>query len=132
MTVDIIVGFFSAVLAAMGVGGGGLLVVYLVLARSVSQLTAQGINLICFLPSASVSVFSQRKKLAKSEKNVLFMCIAGTASSVVASLFAGSISERALRVIFGVLLVFAGIYQFAKSLKMPCAKDKRQGRKGQK
>ncbi len=129
MIVDILVGFFSAILAAMGVGGGGLLVVYLTVFKNVSQLTAQGINLIYFLPSASISVFSRRKKLFSDWKTVLVMCLTGTAASVAASLFVGHISAKILKVIFGALLVFAGVYQFAKSLKKSDAKESKEEKK---
>ena len=41
--------FLIAVLSGLGVGSGGLLVIYLTLVEKVPQLTAQGTNLIFFI-----------------------------------------------------------------------------------
>ena len=50
--IDTVVAFFASALAAMGVGGGGLLVIYLTLVRATEQISAQGINLFFFLFSS--------------------------------------------------------------------------------
>ena len=42
--------FFIALLSGLGVGGGGLFVVFLNLFTELSQLTVQGINLLFFIP----------------------------------------------------------------------------------
>ena len=47
--IDQIAGLFSAVAGALGLGGGGVLVLYLTLGMHVPQLRAQGINLLFFL-----------------------------------------------------------------------------------
>ena len=47
--IDIFAGFFAAMLSAMGVGGGGLLVIYLTEILGMEQRCAQGINLLFFL-----------------------------------------------------------------------------------
>ena len=46
--VNAIVSFFAAVLAGMGVGSGGIMVVWFTLAASMPQLEAQLLNLIFF------------------------------------------------------------------------------------
>ena len=53
----------------MGVGGGGLLVIYLTAIKDIPQLAAQGINLLFFLPSAFVSVLLQLKELKNNKKH---------------------------------------------------------------
>ena len=50
---SLIAGFVSA----LGLGGGGILVLYLTLFLGMEQMQAGGINLIFFLPLAAVSVF---------------------------------------------------------------------------
>ena len=49
--------FLIAILSGMGVGSAGLLVVYLTMVLGAPQLTAQGINLLFFLPSALIACF---------------------------------------------------------------------------
>lgn len=112
--IDFIVATLASILAAMGVGGGGLLVIYLVLIKDMAQITAQGINLLYFLPSASISVFLQRKCLGKEIKLLLLLCAVGTASAAASSLLVGKISNDTLQRGFGIFLVCAGVYQFFK------------------
>ncbi len=49
---DILAAFFAAALAALGVGGGGILVIYLVLVLNMEQHAAQGVNLIFFIAAS--------------------------------------------------------------------------------
>ena len=49
---DILAGTAVAVLSGMGVGSGGLLVVYLTLAAGMQQAPAQALNLFFFLFAA--------------------------------------------------------------------------------
>ena len=49
---DIIISTAVAMLAGVGVGGGGLLVIYLTLAVTMPQLEAQGINLLFFIAAS--------------------------------------------------------------------------------
>ena len=60
--IDQIAGLFSAVAGALGLGGGGVLVLYLTLGMHMPQLRAQGINLLFFLPCALVSILMNWKK----------------------------------------------------------------------
>lgn len=51
--IDQIAGLFSAVAGALGLGGGGVLVLYLTLGMHMPQLRAQGINLLFSCPARS-------------------------------------------------------------------------------
>ena len=53
-------GFAAGALGAMGLGGGGVLLLYLALTGT-GQLAAQGINLTFFLPIAALSLVLHRK-----------------------------------------------------------------------
>ena len=44
-------GTLSGVIGAMGLGGGGVLIIYLTLFLGMEQGIAQGVNLIFFIPS---------------------------------------------------------------------------------
>ena len=61
MIIDIIAGFLSGILGAMGFGGGGILILYLTFYRKLTQLNAQGINLIFFIPSAIFALIMHNK-----------------------------------------------------------------------
>ena len=63
--VKAIASFLSGLIGAMGFGGGGILIIYLVIFASVPQLTAQGINLAFFIPCSVISViiYSIKKEI---------------------------------------------------------------------
>ena len=62
---DIIAGFLSGAIGAMGLGGGAVLLIYLALIKEKNQLDAQGENLMFFIPVAllSVIIYAVRKQI---------------------------------------------------------------------
>lgn len=115
---DFFVAVLTAALAATGVGGGGLYLIYLTLVRDVPQLTAQGINLAFFIASALSSLLLHRKKRSFDCKLVLLSGAFGAAGSLLGAFVAEMLSTELLSKIFGALLIFCGIRAlFAKVKK---------------
>ena len=56
IVVDILAALIIAVLSGMGVGSGGLLVLYLTMVRDTPHLTAQGLNLLFFIFASGASL----------------------------------------------------------------------------
>ena len=107
--VTMIIVFIIAALSGMGVGGGGLFVIYLSLFTDTPQLLAQGINLLFFLLCAGASLIFHLQK-----RNIYFLAVAilagaGIVGSLVGSSIAEHIDESILRKIFGAMLVISGI-----------------------
>ena len=105
---DIIAGFTASSLAAMGVGGGGLLVIYLTQAVGMEQRTAQGVNLIFFLCASVTALSVHLRKRRIAFRYALFFAIGGTVGAVIGCLFAQGVDNRILRCGFGILLIYAG------------------------
>ena len=57
---NIIIGLLSGVAASMGFGGGFVLIIYLTVFLNIDQITAQGVNLLFFLPVALVSIIIEK------------------------------------------------------------------------
>lgn len=110
MIADFIFGFIASVLSAMGVGGGGVLVIYLTLIKKIPQLQSQGINLLYFIPSAIISLSLNRKNLSAKGKTVFTLCAVGVLSSVVFSVIASKIGNGILKRLFGIFLVASGVF----------------------
>ena len=53
--------FFSSAVAAMGLGGGTVLLLYLSFFSTLSQPQMQSLNLLLFLPAAGLSLYFHRK-----------------------------------------------------------------------
>lgn len=109
--------FILALLTGLGVGSGGLYILYLTLMKGVEQSQAQGLNLIFFitasLAAASVNTFKKRILWGP----VLLLFSSGIVGSFFGALFAHRINEKLLSVMFGSLLVFAGATALFKAFK---------------
>lgn len=105
---DIAAAFLTAALAGMGVGGGGLLVIYLTLAREMPQLEAQGINLLFFLSSALPAIAVNLKKRRLDFRRILSLAVPGAVFAVLGSILASEVDAAILRKVFGGLMVIAG------------------------
>ena len=107
---NFLVALILAALSGMGVGGGGLFVVFLAIFTDTPQLTAQGINLLFFIFSAgsAVCVHLSRRKIVTSA--VLTMAAFGVAGAVSGSLLSTVVNGAMLRKLFGVMLVISGIF----------------------
>lgn len=110
---DVIVSFPASALAGTGVGGGGLLVIYLTLARGLGQLAAQGINLSFFISGATAAVPVHIKKRNIDFLAVIFIGAFGIVGAFIGLTLAKSISPSLLRKFFGIFLILCGL----KSLK---------------
>lgn len=105
---DIIVGTAVAVLSGMGVGSGGLLVVYLTLAAGMSQAPAQALNLFFFLfaASASTAVNIRRRNIAWG--CVILLGLGGAVGAIAGSAIVAVAKPRVLRMLFGIMLTVTG------------------------
>ena len=105
---DVIAGLIASSFAAMGVGGGGLLIIYLTEFLNMEQRTAQGVNLIFFLCASVTALSVHLRKRNIALRYALFFAIGGSVGSVIGCLFAQGADNRILRRGFGILLIYAG------------------------
>lgn len=105
----IIASFLAGALSGMGLGGGGILLVFLTAFSSIDQLTAQGINLIFFLPTGLVAVIVYAIKKQIEWKIVLKMWLYGVIGAFGGYFIARAIETQYLSKIFAVFLIIFGI-----------------------
>jgi len=102
----------------MGMGGGGILVIYLTLALGFPQLEAQGINLLFFLPCAAISLAINGVRRLVDWKRALWIALGGLPTTLLGIWIAGNIEMKWLRWIFAGLLIVIGVKElFAKQKK---------------
>ena len=106
---DFIAGFAVATLSGLGIGGGGLLVIWLVLYHSANQLTAQGINLVFFLFSSSAAMIIHIIKRKLNFRLIAYLSALGSIGAYLGSRLAQNVSAEFVRSAFGILLLFSGI-----------------------
>lgn len=109
--------FLIAVLSGMGVGGGGLFVIYLALVTDLPQLTVQGMNLLFFLFSAGASMIVHLTSRQIRWYAVGLMVLGGLIGAWMGALLSAYINQAILRKIFGGMLVVSGILALQKGKK---------------
>ena len=107
--IDAIVSFICALSASIGIGGGGLLIVYLTLARSVPQKDAQGINLIFFVLTMSLALVFHKIKKRVQTHNVLYVLLPALPAGILGSFIAKGIDTDTLKTLFGAFLILCGV-----------------------
>lgn len=113
--ISVIAGFLSGILGSMGLGGGSVLIIYLVLFTNTEQLEAQGINLIFFGFCALLSVIVYSIKKQVKFKVIYPVIIGGIAGSLIANSVFKSINPDIIGKIFGCFLIVVGILQLIKA-----------------
>lgn len=114
---DLIIGFLAGFAGGLGVGGGGILLLYLTAFAGTEQLPAQGINLIFFLPTAAAALFLHFKNGFVKWKTVLFAVLFGIPGVFLGSFLAGNLDKTLLRTAFALLLLFIGLREFFRKEK---------------
>lgn len=116
--IDFISSILIAMLAGMGVGGGGLLVIYLTLVKDIGQIQAQGINLLFFIAAGISASFINLKSHKFKPSKLLIMIISGAAGAVLGSILTVFIKSEWLRATFGIFLLVSGTIElFSKKEK---------------
>lgn len=110
MILNMIVGFLVALLMGMGVGGGGLFVIFLTLCLNYGQINAQGTNLLFFIIAILASFFVHIRKRKLYLSQILPMAIIGSIGSVIFSRIANFVNPEIPRKMLGGLLIIGGIY----------------------
>lgn len=109
-----LIGFATGILSAWGIGGGTLLLLCMTLFLGVEQQTAQGINLLYFLPSAAAALFFHRKNGYLEKDAVKNAIPLGTLCALAAAWCATPIDITIFRRPFGIFLLYAGISMLLK------------------
>ena len=107
--------FVTGILASMGLGGGMVLILYLTLIAGISQITAQGMNLLFFIPIAALAlVIHSKNKLVKWRK-IIPAIICGIVSAVLGTFLAKTLGNNFLTKLFAVFVLVTGLKEFFPS-----------------
>lgn len=106
--IDIFAVILSAAISAMGLGGGGVLILYLTLIRDMPQLEAQGINLLFFIPCSITAVFVYAKRKVLQLKLILPMILGGLLGVAAGSFLLYKINTKYITILFACFLIAVG------------------------
>ena len=106
-----------AILSGLGIGSGGLLVIWLTMIGGIDAEMARGHNLLFFVFSASaallVHLFNGRVKLRPVAILSLLACV----GTLIGTYLGSMIDPLWLKRIFGGMLFFSGAYTLVGNLK---------------
>ena len=111
-------GLGASVISAWGVGGGTLLLLVMTLFLGVDQRTAQGINLLFFLPTAASALVCHAKGGYLDKPTLKAAVPVAVAAALVGAWVSNAVDVEVLRKPFGVYLLLSGV-----SLVWPKKKD---------
>ncbi len=109
--------FLTGIFAAMGIGGGMILIIYLTIFANMPQLSSQGANLLYFIPIALFSVILHTKNKLIEWKKIVPSLILGILFSVIGAYSAEYIGSEHLRKLFGAFIVIVGIKELFGGIK---------------
>lgn len=112
-----IASLLSGLLGSLGMGAGAVLLLYLRTIAGVEQLTAQGINLLFFLPIATLAVLMHCKNKLIEWKSVGIWTAVGVPGALLGVWLSGILPMSWLPRLLGLLLLIIGLREL-------CAKEK--------
>ncbi len=113
----LIAGCIAATLAAMGVGGGGLLVIYLTMVAGMGQKDAQGLNLIFFVCTALSSLPVHLRKRRIEWSVAVPFALGGCIGAYLGARLCRSVEPELLRSVFGWFLMLSALSALYSSVK---------------
>ena len=115
--IDAVAGALTGVLTGFGVGGGTLLIIYMQTFTDINPMTARGINLLYFLPTAGASLPGHIKSGFIEKRAFIFTAAAGVISTAISSWAVGIISQGIMQKVFGVFLISVGVIELFRKDK---------------
>lgn len=112
--VPLAAGMAAGILSAWGVGGGTLLLLVMTLFLGVDQRTAQGINLLYFLPTAGAGLLFHRKAGLLDRQALRQAVPWGMVTAALGAWYATAMDTELLRRPFGIYLLVMGVFTLMK------------------
>ena len=107
--IAVLAGILLGFLSGLGIGGGSLLMLWLTLVLGMDHISARGINLLFFIPSALIACLFRWKQGALQWKQILPAIIAGCAAAASFSWLSMYLDTPAIKKLFGILLIATGL-----------------------
>ena len=114
---SILIPFLISLFMGLGVGGGGLFIIYLTSYLGLAQIDAQGTNLIFFIISAAASLIIHLRKRKFYPVQVVLIVAFGAIGSYIFSHFSNTVDPDIPRKILGGILVLGGGVSIFGALK---------------
>ena len=102
----ILVGVFSGL---FGVGGGIVMVPFMVLVLGLSQHVSEGTSLLVIVPPALVGAIAHHKRGYVDMQGVAMLAVGGIVGAILGALLGLELSSEVLRSLFAALVALVGV-----------------------
>lgn len=113
----ILIGVFAGVFAGMGMGGGTFLIPLLLLFLSFTQVQAQSVNLLAFIPLSVVAVIIYAKNHLINYKICFMVITTALVGSLLGVWLLTLINVKLLSKFYAVFLLIIGIFILIGTIK---------------
>ena len=114
---EIIIGMLSGTVAALGMGGGTVLILLLGIFSDMSQHLIQGTNLIFFIPTSITAIIMNVKNKTIDYKKTGIIIFAGIFGAVIGSKLSFKFESENLKKYFGIFLLFIAFFEIYSLIK---------------
>ncbi len=108
---EILIGTISGVVAALGMGGGTILILLLGIFTSLKQHIIQATNLVFFIPTSIVAIIMNVKNKKINYKNAITIIISGIIGAIVGCKISFKFDNTKLKKLFGIFLLVIAIFE---------------------
>ncbi len=108
---EILIGTISGTVAALGMGGGTILILLLGIFTKMGQHLIQGTNLIFFIPTSITAICMNVKNKTINYKMSVIIIIAGIIGAILGSKLSFKIDNSSLKKYFGIFLICIAIFE---------------------
>ena len=114
---EILIGTISGTVAALGMGGGTVLILLLGIFSSLDQHLIQGTNLIFFIPTSITAIYMNIKNKTINYKIALTISIFGCIGAIIGSKLSFKFDSKSLKKYFGIFLLFIAAFEIYSLVK---------------
>lgn len=108
---EIIFGIISGIITGMGMGGGTILILLLTLFNGLGQHSAQGVNLVFFVPTSIVAIIINWKNNNVKLKLGVQLAIFGIIGAIVGAIISANMEVKLLKKVFAIFLLIIAFYE---------------------
>ena len=114
---EILIGIASGIVAALGMGGGTVLILLLGIFSEMNQHLIQGTNLIFFIPTSITAIYMNIKNKTIDYRKSKIIIFSGIIGAYIGSKLSFKFESDNLKKYFGIFLLFIAVFELYSLIK---------------
>ena len=107
----ILISIISGIISGLGQGGGSILILLLSVFMNIPQQTAQGTNLLFFVPTAIIATIANLRQKCIDLKMAITIGIAGIVGAIIGAKVSVNMNSDMLKKYFAIFLLCIAVYE---------------------